>query len=202
MVAITVFVLALILKPDYALLIGVLISLVLFLWKTMHPRIVRIARDPERDVFRNADRAQLPGCPQILHLRSDNVIYFGNAEYTIERILERVDEADRPLKFLLLDFSAVGFIDVTGIDELKALLDELELRGIRLGLIDVHLPVRDAFERAGLMEQIARTCRAGTLGCLLEGKGEAIAKMFGELDHDYCRDVCPYRLYDECSTVK
>jgi SulP family sulfate permease len=66
-VAVTVFVLALVAKPDYALLIGVMISLILFLWKTMHPRIVRETRDPERELFVNADLFRKPSCPQILH---------------------------------------------------------------------------------------------------------------------------------------
>lgn len=42
-VAVVVFTLSLLTKPDYALLLGILISLIFFLWKTMHPRIVRVA---------------------------------------------------------------------------------------------------------------------------------------------------------------
>ena len=54
-VALAVFVLALLTKPDYALLIGVMISLMFFLWKTMHPRIVRVTKDPELNMFLNGD---------------------------------------------------------------------------------------------------------------------------------------------------
>ena len=71
-VAVTVFVLALLTKPDYALLIGVMISLIFFLWKTMHPRIVRISKDPELNMFINADISNKPSCPQILHFRSQS----------------------------------------------------------------------------------------------------------------------------------
>jgi len=201
-VAISVFVLALILKPDYALLIGVLVSLVLFLWKTMHPRMVRITRDPERGVFVNAEVEERPGCPQLLHLRSDNAIFFGNAEYTIEHILERVAAADGSLRFVLLDFSAVGFVDVTGIDELGVLLDELEHSGVKLVLIYVHQPVRAAFERAGLMRRFATSFEEDSTGYLFVGRGDAIAEIFAQLDHGYCRETCPHRVYHECDTVK
>ena len=102
--------LALLTKPDYALLIGVMISLMLFLWKTMHPRIVRVTKDPELNMFLNADVFEKPSCPQILQLRSDNVIYFANAQYTVEHILERLEEQTTPIVFLLLDLQAVGFI--------------------------------------------------------------------------------------------
>ena len=118
-VAVTVFVIALIAKPDYALLIGVMISLMFFLWKTMHPRIVRVTKDPELNMFLNADIHEKPSCPQILHLRSDNAIYFANAEYTIEHLIERLDEQTTPIKFLLIDFQAVGFIDAADFEDIE-----------------------------------------------------------------------------------
>jgi len=200
-VAVTVFVLALVSKPDYALLLGVMMSLIFFLWKTMHPRIVRITKDPEFNMFVNAELADKPSCPQILHLRSDNTMYFANAEYTVEHILERVDQVETPLKFLLLDFQAVGFIDLTGIDELRSLDEELKERGIRLAMMAVHRPVMEAFERSGFTGEIDSECLIDS-SCLMENKGEAITRLFEGLDHDYCRSTCPHALFNECSTVK
>ncbi len=194
-VALSVFVLALLAKPDYALLIGVLISLMFFLWKTMHPRIVRITKDPELNMFINADLRKRPSCPQILQLRCDNFIYFANAEYTVEHILARVDEYTTPIKFLLLDFQAVSFIDLTGVDELRVLLDEAKSRGIELAFISVHLPVRQVFESSGFNREIR-------LEHLLDKRAESISHIFEHIDHGYCKDTCPYTLYVECSTVK
>lgn len=194
-VALSVFILALLAKPDYALLIGVMISLILFLWKTMHPRIVRVAKDPELNMFMNADVFNKPSCPQILQLRSDNPIYFANAEYTIEHIIERLEEQTTPVKFLLLDFQAVGFIDITGVDELRVLLDELNGKGIQLAFMSVHIPVKKVFESSGFQDAI-------TPGNFLEKRGDAISYIFKQIDHEYCRNTCPYKLYEECSTVK
>lgn len=194
-VAVTVFVLALLTKPDYALLIGVIISLMFFLWKTMHPRIVRITKDPELNMFVNADVFEKPSCPQILHLRSDNAIYFANAEYTIEHLFSRLDEQTTPVKFLLLDFQAVGFIDITGIDELRVLIDEAKEKKVQVAFMGVHIPVRQVFESSGLMEELQA-------GHLIENRGEAISFLFQRLDHEYCKNVCPYALFHECPTVK
>ncbi|MFC1828763.1 SulP family inorganic anion transporter [Thermodesulfobacteriota bacterium] len=194
-VAVTVFVIALIAKPDYALLIGVMISLMFFLWKTMHPRIVRVTKDPELNTFLNADVYNKPSCPQILHLRSDNAIYFANAEYTIEHLIERLDEQTTPVKFLLIDFQAVGFIDITGVDELRVLMDDLKERDIRFALMGVHLPVKEVFESSGFINEIEP-------GHLIEARGDAITYLFERIDHEYCKDVCPHALFLECSTVK
>ena len=56
------------------------------------------------NMFVNADEVNRPSCPQILQLRSDNTIFFANAEYTVDNIIKRMDEQTTPLKFLLLDF--------------------------------------------------------------------------------------------------
>lgn len=194
-VAVTVFVLALLTKPDYALLIGVVASLMFFLWKTMHPRIVRMSRDPELAMFVNADTLKKPSCPQILQLRSDNSIYFANAEYTIEHIIERLDEQETPVKFLLLDLQAMGFIDVTGVDELRMLLEEVRGRGMELALMEVRQPVMAVLESTGFLAQMPS-------GNLFQKRGDAIGFLFQRIDHGYCRKTCPHRLFIECATIK
>ncbi|MCU0594295.1 MAG: SulP family inorganic anion transporter, partial [Desulfobacterota bacterium] len=194
-VALTVFALAVLTKPDYALLIGVVLSLVLFLWKTMHPRIVRITKDPEHNMFVNADVYQKPSCPQILELRPDNCIFFGNAEYTMEQLLGRVDEQKTPVKFLLLDFESIAFIDISGVDELFGLLDELKARRIEMAFLYVHLPVKKVLESTNFLYVVGQDR-------MLEKMGDAIVFIFQRLDHDYCRKVCPYKIFHECSTVK
>jgi SulP family sulfate permease len=194
-VAFTVFALALLTKPDYALLIGVVLSLILFLWKTMHPRIVRITKDPELNMFLNADVYRKPSCPQILELRPDNCIFFGNAEYTMEQLLGRIEEQRTPIKFLLLDFESIAFLDISGVDELFGLLDELKARKVEMAFLYVHLPVKKVLESTNFVDMVGRDR-------MLEKMGEAIAYLFERLDHDYCRNVCPYKLFHECSTVK
>ncbi len=194
-VAVTVFVLALLTKPDYALLIGVMISLMFFLWKTMHPRIIRVTKDPELNMFLNADMHNKPSCPQILHLRSDNAIYFANADYTVEHMLERLDEHTTPVKFLLLDFQGVGFMDITGVDELRSLQDEVKEQGIELALMGVHLPVRQVMESSGFINDLKPDH-------LIENRGEAIKFLFKYLDHGYCKKDCLYELFFECSAIK
>lgn len=195
LVAVTVFVLSLLAKPDEALLLGVMMSLMFFLWKTMHPRIVRISKVPELGVFVNADLSGQPSCPQIIQLRSDNVIYFANAEYTIEHILERVDEHDTPVKFLLLDLQAMAFIDITGVDELRVLKEELEARGIRLAMMEIRGPVRKVLDSAGFTEEMDARY-------MLNKRGDAYVVLFADIDHDYCRSTCPYALFNECLTIK
>lgn len=194
-VAITVFIMALIAKPDYALLIGVVMSLMFFLWKTMRPSIVRISKDPYLNMFVNADLYEKPSCPQILHLRSDNVIYFANAEYTVENILAKLDAVETPVRFMLMDLQSMGFVDITGIDELRNLMDETKRKNIQVAYMGINPPVMETFKNSAFLEEIEP-------GLLIENRGQAISALFKRLDHIYCRDTCPYALFNECPEVK
>jgi len=200
-VAVSVFVLALLTKPDYALLIGVMISLIFFLWKTMHPRIVRETRDPIRKAFVNGDLYHKPSCPQILQLRSDNVIYFANAEHTVDEIMKLVNEARTPLKFVLVDLQSISFIDITAIEELRSLREELDARNVQLALMGIHKPVMDTFESTGFVCELEASCYFEKTWDT-EHRGKAITQLFQGIDHDYCRKQCPHALFYECDTVK
>ena len=199
-VAVAVFALTLMIKPDYALLIGVIISLVLFLWVSMHPRIVRMAWHPKHKAYLNAEPLDAPCCPQMTILRVDNAIYFANAEYTMEHILQKVDAfeeevsaiSDCTLRYLLLDFKGVGFIDITGVDELRILLDDLRTRNVELILISLHLPVRQVFASTGLLQELGEQH-------IFTSYHEAMESLQGHLDHDACCRECPYSETEEAN---
>lgn len=194
-VALTVFILALLTKPSYALLIGVIVSLLVYLWKTMHPRIVRATKDPMSGMFVNGDEYGKPSCPQILQLRSDSEMYFGNTEYMVEHILEKVGEVRTPLRFLLLDFRSVSFIDLTGTDGLRVINEEMKKRGIDLAVMRTRLPVKKVLQTSGFIKELKPDY-------FMETGSGAIATLFRDIDHDYCHNTCPYELFFECANEK
>ena len=64
-----------------------------------------------------------------------------------------------------------------------------------MAFLYVHLPVKKVLESTNFLDMVGRDR-------VQEKMGEAIAYLFERLDHDYCRNVCPYKLFHECSTVK
>jgi SulP family sulfate permease len=78
---------------------------------------------------------------------------------------------------------------------MRVLNKDIKERGIQLALMDVHIPVAEAFERAGFIKEMGSDY-------LIEKRGEAISIVFKYIDHDYCKNVCPYALFYECWTVK
>ena len=114
---------------------------------------------------------------------------------TAERIQTRLGEQKSPVLYLLLDFHAVGFIDLTGVDELRGLLEDIRARNIELALMGVHLPVKKVFESSGFMKDLEPDL-------FIENRGEAITVLFKRLDQGYCKEQCPHELFYECRSVK
>ncbi len=194
-IALITFLFCFITKPDYAIFIGIGISLLVFLWESMTPRIAVLTRNPKTEIFGDAEAAGLPLCPQILYLRPEYSIYFANAEYIRENILQKVMEKKNGLKFVLIDMEAVNKIDATGVDEMKELIREMRKLGVEMYIANVHMPVRDVLHNSGIMTLLEQT------RCL-KSKAESITLLFNKLDHKYCKNTCPYSIFWECETVK
>lgn len=200
-IAIVTFSFAFLTKPDYAIFIGIALSLLLFLWESMYPRIVIMTRDTRAEVFVNAETKNLPTCPQILYIMPDFSIYFANAEYFKEHVIEIVrrykdkTESDNTLKFILLDMEMVNKIDTTGLDEFKELIEELRKEGIEIYIANVKSPVRKTLENANFFKYLKQDRCYGS-------KADAITRLFNQIDYDYCRNKCPYKVFWECETIK
>jgi sulfate permease, SulP family len=189
------FAFAFLTKPDYAIFIGITLSLLLFLWESMSPRMIVLTRDPRSEIFVNAEKKNLPTCPQILYIMPDFSIYFANAEFFREHILDKVREYSNGLKCVLLDLEMVNKIDATGIDELKEMINVLNKMGIGLYLSNVKGPVAEVLENAKVKDMLEQDK-------WYVSKADSITRLFNQIDYDYCRNKCPNVVFWECETVK
>ncbi len=180
-----------------ALTLGTLIALGSFVYKTMYPRLVVLTRNPQSHTFVNAERERLPECPQILYIRPNMPIYFANAEYVYEYVLEKVRERKErgSLKFLLFDMEAVQYMDATGAYTLIRLFDELRRQKVEPAMANIACDVYPILERIGFERHI-------DTDLIFDSKGHSIVELFKRLDHEYCAKKCPYAVFRECYSVK
>lgn len=194
-IAMLTFLLALTLKPNYAIFIGVAISLILFLRTSITPQIAILTRNPQTHIFEDIKNVDLPDCPQILYLRPDFAIYFANAGYIRDNIFNHIVERGNGLKYVLLDLETVSSLDTTGVDELASLIKDMKPLAVKLYLTNVGSNVQNMLKKSGLMKLI-------TMECCLNSKGDSIALLFNKIDHEYCKETCPHKIFEECETVK
>ncbi len=155
-VLILTFVLTLFLGIQKGVMVGVIISLLFILHKVSRPHHAVLGKLKEYDVYRNIERFdEAVEDKELLIMRYDDDIFFGNAEHFFTTLIEEV-KAKPSIKNLLLDFNAVGQIDSTGIHQFKLLINTVEGMDIKVHLCSVKGPVRDQFKNYQIQNLIPR----------------------------------------------
>ena len=155
-VAVITFVLTIIWAPhlDKGIMVGVLLSLGLFLYRSMAPRIAVLSRDPD-GTLRDAEVRNLETCRNISLIRFDGPLYFANTGYFEDKVLERV--ALKPeLRYVIIDAEGINEIDATGEEMLHHLVGRLKQVGVELLIARAKKQLWDTFERTNLMERLGR----------------------------------------------
>ena len=180
----------LVLDLEFAILAGVLLSLVLYLSRTSRPTILPRVPDPRSPDRHFVTNPSLPECPQLAIVRLDGSIFFGAVSHVAETF--RRIEADPPsCKHLAVVATGINFVDVAGAEFLSAEAERRRARGGGLYLIRPKPGVRDLLARGGYLEEIGS-------GNLFGGKTEAIASIVPRLDPEVCRR-CRVRIFRECA---
>lgn len=138
------------------MLSGVVLSLAALIYSTSRPHYAVLGRLPNTTTYKNIERfTEAEEEEGILLFRPDARLFFGNQEY-IREAMER-ELALRPeTELLLIDASAVNWIDSTAISMLRELQAELSEEGVALRFIGLIGPVRDLLERSGLKSMIGK----------------------------------------------
>jgi SulP family sulfate permease len=148
-VALTTFALTLSLAPDLdkGILVGAALALILYLYRTMKPRVAILSRHSD-GTLRDAERFHLDTCKQIAMLRFDGQLYFANTSYFEDKILGRLS-AQEELRYIIVVGDGINQIDATGEEMLRHLADRLSKSGIELLFTGLKKQVLDTFQRTG-----------------------------------------------------
>ncbi len=138
----------LLLGVEEGVVLGVALSLGTVIWRASRPHIAVLGRLPGSEHFRNITRYAAETHPQIVLLRIDAGVFFGNAELISDHVLQTVTDETR---HLVLVMTAINLIDTTGLYALAELNESLAARGIKLHLAEVKGPLMDKLKRSDLL---------------------------------------------------
>ncbi|MBX3604568.1 MAG: STAS domain-containing protein [Piscinibacter sp.] len=149
-VMVVVALLTLLVSSQWALAVGVALSVGLLLQRSANPHVARIGRVGDTEHYRNVDRHAVQCVPGVLALRIDESLLFTNARRLAGVVAQHLAALPDTRRVVLL-MSPVNRIDFSAYEALRAVHDLLAERGIRLDLSEVKGPVMDAL-RAGRWE--------------------------------------------------
>ncbi len=133
---------------------GVVLSIVLYLYKTSRPHIAEVGLVPGTEHFRNINRHEVLTNPELLTLRLDENLYFANARYIEDYVLDRLSRG-QPVKHVVLMCSAVNVIDLSALESLEEINRRLSDMSITLHLSEVKGPVMDKLERTHFLKELS-----------------------------------------------
>jgi len=180
---------ALFLSLEEAIMLGVLLSLGVYLRRTSRPNIVSRIPDPNSPKRRfTSVGVNAPECPQLRIVRVDGSLYFGATGHLEERLV-RGDAR----KHLVIVAHGINFVDIDAAAFLVNEARRREAAGGGLYFIRLKWSVRDFLMRGGYLAKLG-------VDHLFETKTEAIEQIFPRLDQGVCAR-CPLRVFRECHAV-
>lgn len=187
----TTFFGTLFLELEFAILLGVMLSLVIYLSRTSRPRIVSRVPDPGQPKRAFTTDASLPECPQLKIMRIDGSLFFGAVNH-VEEALQNVDTYNPEQKHLMLVAKGINFVDLAGAETLANEARRRKAIGGGLYLYEVKDTVCSMLHQGDYIKEIGDEN-------IFASKTEALRTIVEEhLDHDRCRR-CTKRIFRECA---
>lgn len=186
------FIATLTLELEFAIMLGVILSLVVYLSRTSRPRVLTRVPDPKAPKRAFVTDSRLPECPQFKIVRIDGSVFFGAISHVSETLRLFREQAPGQ-KHLLLVASGINFIDVAGAELLAQEAQNYRQIGGELYFYRIKEGVCGPLRRGGYIKEIGDEN-------MFDSKTEAISEIFAKLDKDICAR-CDKRIFKECQSV-
>ncbi|PON54457.1 Sulfate transporter [Parasponia andersonii] len=150
---------------EVGLVIAVAISVLRVLLFVARPRTFVLGNLPDSMIYRNVEQyTNTNNVPGLLLLEIDAPIYFANSNYLRERISRWIDEeedrikstVETSLQYVILNMSAVGNIDTSGISMLDEVKKTIERRGLKLVLANPGSEVMKKLNKSDFINKIGQ----------------------------------------------
>ena len=183
------FAATLFLTLEEAIIIGVLLSLAIYLARTSKPEVRVRVPDPHSTRRKFSDAGHLPQCPQLRFVRIDGSLFFGATSHVRDSLTAQ-DQAVPGQTHVAVVAHGINFIDLAGAHYLAEEAERRRGAGGGLYFIRVKDTVQEQLAESGALKTIGGTN-------LFDSKTDAIATIHSRLDPEICRS-CTARIFREC----
>lgn len=191
LVFLVTFLATLFVKIEFAIYIGIILSLIFFLHKTTHP-IIRSMIPNADDSLRKFVPAYMPqqACPQLKFLRIEGALFFGAVNH-VEQLILQYEQRSPEFKYIVIIGKGINFIDLEGAELLLQLTKHFRAKGGDLYLYSLRESVSDLLFQHDYIHKI------GGKQQISNSKGLLIQEIYPLLDQKVCHK-CTARIFKEC----
>jgi len=139
---------------DKGIMVGVALSLAVFLYKSMRPKVASLSRSDDESL-RDATAFGLKECQHIAVVRFDGPLFFANASFLEDQITDRMMGNDK-LRHIIIVANGINDMDASGEEALSLIVDRVRASGLDISLCGVNEAVMAVLERTHLLEKIGK----------------------------------------------
>ncbi|WP_029912745.1 SulP family inorganic anion transporter [Caulobacter sp. UNC358MFTsu5.1] len=135
--------------------LGVLLSLLMLIYKASHPKSAVLGKLPKeqayRDIRLHPDARTFPG---LLIFNPGGDLFFASAGHFERELKAAVAKASPPIGHVLIDASAISLVDTSACDVLLRVIRGLKDDGVLVAFARVRDPIKDRLQRAGIVDAV------------------------------------------------
>ncbi|SIT11181.1 SulP family inorganic anion transporter [Belliella pelovolcani] len=147
------FIITLTLGIETGIISGMVLSLLVVIYKASRPHMAQLGRVPGTNIYRNINRfSDLDVKENLLMVRIDGPIYFANVEYIKDKLDKWIQERNDQVKMIVFNMESVTNIDSTGAHELNEWINTWRKAGTDICMTSIKGPVRDVLNRWAILE--------------------------------------------------
>jgi MFS superfamily sulfate permease-like transporter len=166
---------------DRGIMIGVVLSLLVFFYNTMRPKVASLARS-EDEALRCVETHGLKECDYIAMIRFDGPLFFANSSYLEDKIME-IMRTKPKLKHIIIVSNGINDIDASGEEGLSLLIDRVRSAGVEISLSGVNETVMGVFKSTHLPEKLGNDHLFPTMERAIQAVHESAHK---DADEETC----------------
>ena len=189
LILVTTFLSTLFVELEFAIYVGVMLSLIMYLMRTARPRITSLVPDENAEKRTMVCAENAPECPQLKIIQIDGSLFFGAIDHVQTR-LRAFTENNPEQKHLLIVGSGINFIDIPGAEMILQESERRKKQGGGLYVVKVKEQVCNILKRGDYLQ------RFGAENVFVSKK-DALGAIYDEFDKKLCAN-CDRRIFNEC----
>ncbi len=138
------------------ILLGVLFSLLLMVYRTSNPHFAVLGNIKDSDYYKNINRFddEIVLRNNLLIVRFDAQLYFGNAAFFKRELFKHIDAKGSTLKGVILNAEAINYIDSSAAQMLTKVIKEIHSRELQFYIAGAIGPTRDIIFSSGIINEL------------------------------------------------
>ncbi len=178
---------------EFAIYVGVVLSLIFYIRRTAQPNIRSAMPAPGDDAYHFVPKDdQQQECPQLKIAFIDGSLYFGAVDH-VQQALQNIDTENHAQKHLLILASGINFVDVAGAHLFAQEAKRRKAMGGGLYFHRLKAPVVEDLAKGGQLYEIGAEN-------LFEIRQNVMDQLYAKLDPEICRN-CPHRVFKQCNSA-